>query len=110
MKTLIAILLVAGFALSFATSNAYASGWDNDPYYATAKTGKANQSYTEDFDVRQHHVKGWHGSKVCGLELCNGKTATESTQFQGLTDGGAKPSQKGAFDGKFYIKGNFTGF
>ena len=106
-KTVLAVMLVIGFTLSFATSNAYATGWDKDPLYAT---GKANQSYTENFDVRQHHAKGWHNSKVCGMELCSGKSATETSSYQGLTEGGAKPAQKGAFDGKFYIKGNFTGF
>jgi hypothetical protein len=107
-KTLMAVMLAIGFTLSFATSNAYASGWDKDPWYATPISKKVNKSYTETYDVRQSHVKGWHGSKVCGIELCSDKTATESETFQGLKATGAKPSIKGAFDGKFYIKGNFT--
>jgi hypothetical protein len=106
--TLIAVILMIGFTLSFATSNAYASGWDKDPWYATPISKKINKSQTETYDVRQVHVKGWHGSKVCGIELCSDKTATESMSFHGLKISGAKTSIKGAFDGKFYVKGNFT--
>lgn len=103
----VVLLVAAVFAATF--SNAYASGWDADPWYSEIDAD-VNVSATEDFDVRKHHAKGWHNSKVCGLELCSGKTATESVTFQGMTTDGAKPPQKGAFDGKYYIKGNFTGF
>ena len=106
-KTLMAVMLAIAFTLSFATSNAYASGWDKNPWYAIPISTKVNKSYTENFDIRQNHSKGWHGSKVCGIELCSGKTANESVTFQGLDAGGAKTPIKGAFDGKFYIKGNF---
>jgi len=107
-KTLMALMLIIGFTLSFATSNAYASGWDKNPWYALPVSNKVNKSYTETYDVRQVHQKGWHNSKVCGIELCSGKTATEASTFQGLNVGGTKTPIKGAFDGKFYIKGNFT--
>lgn len=105
------VLGLSLIAVMFATGNAYASGWDKDPYYVNQNV-QVNTSTTPDFDKRQTHVKGWHNSPVCGLELCSGITGTETMKYQGLSVNGARPSIDTPHNGHYYIKGifgNYTG-
>lgn len=106
MNKLAIVLGLSLIAVVFTTGNAYASGWDKDPYYVNQDV-KVNTSVTPDFDKRQTHVKGWHGSPVCGLELCDKITGTETLKYQGLTVGGAKPDVGTPHNGHYYIKGTF---
>ena len=101
-KTLIAITLSLILVMSF--NSVYAS---SNPYRGTYPSN-ANISIHEDFDVRDtiNHY-GWHMSKVCGMEMCNGKTATENSVYLGMTVNGEKPPIKTPFNGHYYIKGNF---
>lgn len=104
MKVLIAVML--GLGLIFVGSgSAQACSW-NDCNFGVITDPKANRSVDYDFPKRQSHTTGWHNSKVCGLELCSGKTASESTTFNGMTQSGMKYiiTNQG-FDGKYFIKG-----
>jgi hypothetical protein len=89
--------------------NAHACTW-NDCLWGVVSDKTANKGVYANFDVRQHHASDWHNSPVCGLEICNGHTASSLLKYQGMTKDGTKPTNidPRTFDGHYFIKGNFT--
>ena len=100
IPAIMGILLVMSFGTAFGSSTPYP--------HIVVNTEIPNMSYTETFDVRDSiNNYGWFMSPVCGLEMCNGLTATQNMVYQGMTVNGDKPDIKPIFNGFYFLKGHF---
>ena len=71
---LVAIVLLTGVGFS---SNVFASSWDGNPLERLDQQKGVNTSYDLDYNKHKNFAQkayGWQFSKVCGLDLCDGKT------------------------------------